>query len=70
MQNVIDVKNFEPSLFKQFSIINMVNAGIDLFEYIKQIDIRDDKIAYENFEKAILLLTECIFSINKYNISL
>ena len=39
----------------------MVNAGIDLFEYIKQIDIRDDKIAYENFEKAILLLTECIF---------
>lgn len=67
-KNVIDVKNFEPSLFKQFSIINMVNAGIDLFEYTKEIDIRDDKISYENLEKAILLLTECIFSINKYGI--
>ena len=67
-KNIIDIRNFEPSLFKQFSIINMVNAGIDLFEYIKDIDVKDDKIANENLEKAILLLTECIFSINKYGI--
>lgn len=62
-----NIKQYNPEMFRHFKMLNMANAGEDLFEYRKNLNLQTSKNS-NNFLKKFIELLQCVFTLNNYGI--